>query len=182
MLQRTFLWAALACSLGLAAHAAGGVAVPAAPLDLNAVFDDALHCRTGFPDARDPDMAERLHAAGVVTLDRAPGETLDLFYVFPQPLHIAGTRITAISVRGDSGGIVAARATGDLRALVQRSKARPHARSQWDLDGFDELPAQFSREMPIRPGMDAFKPRLVMGHVAGDAPGSLRWGCRSYDG
>jgi len=75
----------------------------------------------------------------------------------------------------------APRATGSLQALVQRTKARPQARSSWDLEGFGELPAQYARAMPLRKGVDETPPRIVIGHVAGEAPDAVRWGCRSYD-
>ena len=92
---------------------------------------------------------------------------------------------TGLDVQGlysyGSGSIVAARATGSLQALVQRTKARPQARSSWNLEGFGELPAQYARAMPLRKGLDETPPRIVIGHVAGEAPDAVRWGCRSYD-
>jgi hypothetical protein len=35
--------------------------------------------------------------------------------------------------------------------------------------------------MPLRKGLDETPPRIVIGHVDGEAPDALRWGCRSYD-
>ena len=35
--------------------------------------------------------------------------------------------------------------------------------------------------MPLRKGLDETPPRIVIGHVAGEAPDAVRWGCRSYD-
>lgn len=174
--RRAIGW--LMATLAGTACAAPGAA-PAA--DLQTLFADALNCRTDFPDAREDAMAERLRAMGVIVADRAPGEVLDLLYIFATPLDIDGTRVSSIAVRGGSGSIVAARATGSLQALVKRTQARPHAPGRWDIDGYGELPAQYTRAMPARPALDETPPRLVMGHVAGDAPDTLRWGCRSYD-
>src|SRR5256885_13067959 len=56
---------------------------------------------------------------------------------------------------------------------VQRTKARPQARSRWDLEGFGELPAQYTRAMPLRKGLDETPPRIVIGHVAGEAPDAI---------
>ncbi|PJO39680.1 hypothetical protein CTI10_002720 [Delftia acidovorans] len=156
-------------------------AAPATAADITTLFTDALHCRIEFPDGRDEALAQRLRAQGVTVVDRAPGESLDLLYLFATPLEIDGTQVSSITVRGGSGSIVAARATGSLQALVQRTKARPQARSSWDLEGFGELPAQYARAMPLRKGVDETPPRIVIGHVAGEAPDAVRWGCRSYD-
>ncbi|WP_280190994.1 hypothetical protein [Delftia sp. PS-11] len=172
------------CALLLAALAGSACAAPAsatAQSSLAAFFADALHCRTGFPDGRDEALAQRLRTHGVTVVDRAPGELLDLLYIFATPLDIDGTRVSSIAVRGGSGSIVAARATGSLQALAKRTQARPMARNRWNLEGFGELPAQYTRAMPMRPGLDETPPRLVMGHEAGDTPDALRWGCRSYD-
>ncbi|MPT03607.1 hypothetical protein EZI45_24645 [Delftia tsuruhatensis] len=173
----TLLLAGTACATVQAAPAT----TTTAAADITTLFTDALHCRIEFPDGRDEALAQRLRAQGVTVVDRAPGESLDLLYLFATPLEIDGTQVSSITVRGGSGSIVAARATGSLQALVQRTKARPQARSSWDLEGFGELPAQYARAMPLRKGLDETPPRIVIGHVAGEAPDAVRWGCRSYD-
>lgn len=156
---------------------------PAGPsLDVTKLFADALHCRAGFPDGRDPAMAERLRASGVEFTDRAPGEIIDLLYRFPQPLKIDGTEIPAVVVRGDSGVVVIAQARGDMEDFVRRTQAAPHPQDQAALDGFGELDVQFSRAMPPRPGVDETAPRLVIGRGIEAATYAFRWGCRSYDG
>lgn len=175
----TLLLAGTACATVQAAPATATATATAA--DITTLFTDALHCRIEFPDGRDEALAQRLRDQGVTVVDRAPGESLDLLYLFATPLDIDGTQVSSITVRGGSGSIVAARATGSLQALVQRTKARLQARSRWDLEGFGELPAQYTRAMPLRKGLDETPPRIVIGHVAGEAPDAVRWGCRSYD-
>lgn len=152
------------------------------PLDVTKLFADALHCRTGFPDGRDLAMAERLRAAGVEFTDRAPGEVIDLLYQFREPLKIDGTEIPAIVVRGDSGVAVIAQARGDMEDFVRRMQAAPHASDQAAIDGFGELDVLYSRTMPLRPGLDATAPRLVIGRGIEAAAYAFRWGCHSYDG
>lgn len=155
---------------------------PAGPLDVTKLFADALHCRTDFPDGRDPAMAERLRAAGVEFTDRAPGGTIDLLYQFAAPLKIDGTEVPAIVVRGDSGVVVIAQARGDMDDFVRRVQAAPHAPDQVAADGFGELDVLYSHAMPLRPGMDEIAPRLVIGRGIEAAAYAFRWGCRSYDG
>lgn len=174
------------CALLLASLAGSSGAAPAVSAtsqdSLAAFFSDALHCRTSFPDGRDEALAQRLRAQGVTMVDRAPGELLDLLYLFATPLDIDGTLVSSVTVRGGSGSIVAARASGSLQALAKRTQAQPLAHSRWNSEGFGELQAQYTRAMPLRHGLDETPPRLVMGRATGDAPGTLRWGCRSYDG
>ena len=177
----TLLLAGTACATVQAAPATTTTAAAAAAADISTLFTDALHCRIEFPDGRDEALAQRLRAQGVTVVDRAPGESLDLLYLFATPLEIDGTQVSSITVRGGSGSIVAAHATGSLQALVQRTKARPQVRSSWNLEGFGELPAQYARAMPLRKGVAETPPRIVIGHVAGEAPDAVRWGCRSYD-
>lgn len=154
----------------------------AKPLDVTTLFADALHCRTDFPDGRDPALAGRLRASGVDVLDRAPGETLDLLYRFATPLRIDGTEVPAVVVRGDSGTIVVAHARGDMEDFARRMQAAPHAPDRAAIDGFGELDVQYSRVMPVRAGVDETAPRLVIGRGIEAAAQAFRWGCRAYDG
>lgn len=184
--SRLRLLAHSACGLLLAAHIVGTLhaseaASPTSLQTVAALFSNALLCRTDFPDGRESTLAQRLRVSGVVALDRAPGETLDLLYVFPRPLQIEGVEIYSVIVRGSSGSVVAAHAKGDLHAFATRMQAQPHAASQWTLDGFGVLQAQYVRTMPPRIGLDETPPRLVIGRTAGDAVNTFRWGCRSYD-
>jgi len=78
-------------------------AAPATAADITTLFTDALHCRIEFPDGRDEALAQRLRAQGVTVVDRAPGESLDLLYLFATPLEIDGTQVSSITVRGGSG-------------------------------------------------------------------------------
>src|SRR5260370_10637715 len=100
-------------------------APPATAADITTLFTDALHCRIEFPDGRDEALAQRLRAQGVTVVDRAPGESLDLLYLFATPLEIDGTQVSSITVRGGSGSIVAPRATASLQPLVHPTKPRP---------------------------------------------------------
>ncbi|MBD9377603.1 hypothetical protein [Pseudoxanthomonas sp. PXM04] len=177
----------LACLLPVllaacASPTSSGPVTPAGPLDVTALFADALHCRTDFPDGRDPALAERLRASGVEITDRAPGEIIDLLYRFREPLKIDGTEIPAIVVRGDSGVAVIAQARGDMEDFVRHVQATPHAPERAAIDGFGELDVQYSRVMPLRSGVDATAPRLVIGRGIEAAAYAFRWGCRSYDG
>lgn len=169
----------------LVAQAGSWTAAVAAtgPLDVTSLFSAALRCETDFPDARNNGLAEQLRRQGVVVIDRAPGENLDLLYVFPEPLTVAGTRVSSVVVRGGSGSIVAARASGDPDDFARRVGLRPQPRRLWAMDGYGALPAQYARTMKPRFGIDESAPRVVMGRdLVTPKRTEFLWGCRSYDG
>lgn len=151
--------------------------------ELAGIFAAALRCETDFPDLRNSVEGERLRRLGVVAVDRSPGETLDLLYLFPRPLEIEGTQITAVTVRGSSGSIVLAQAHGDMQVFVRRMQAKPHPRRLWALDGYGEVSARYARAMPLRPQVDdGTQPLLIIGPAPVPGSGTFRWGCRSFDG
>lgn len=176
---RQFVRTPLYSLLALAACACAPALADQAALTIE--FGAALRCETDFPDARDPAVGERLRRLGAVVIDRAPGENLDLLYLFPQSLMIDGTEVASVTVRGTSGSIVSARAFGDMHAFTRRMKANPHPMPSWGLDGYGEISARYVRTMPPRPKLDETAPMLVIGPAPELGSTAFRWGCRSFD-
>lgn len=156
--------------------AATASAVDAKPLagrrELADTFRAALVCQGPPVDARDPATKSWLSESKVRIIDHAPGEVIDLEYVFETPLQIEGVSVSKVIYKGDSGNIIYAVAQGTQESLAKKMNAKVVPVQQSQDYGY-AFKAQYFRQVSNKP-----QRRLV---VMGGQDTTALFGCRTFE-